>query len=692
MRNHRRSVLLIGLTAALLSLSACGPNAPSPTAAVSLAPTAPPLPAEDGTYPVRYFHTGMPVSLEPPAGWQVTEETNGMALAELSDPETGARIVLAADPAGAAVDDANLQAVRTLYGPQAAVDEAGELSFAGGEPGYLRQGRVGETGVWAVASQSSPDVLLHLMLSAPSSSAETLLDEFRSTARSLRVEPAEPLPIDRAATLSIDPGESSELDPALSTYGGPDGAIGDLFRGLVVLDPDLQIRPAIAASWDVSPDGVVYTFHLNPAARFHNGRPVTAEDVLFSWQRAASPETESPTVVTYMGDIAGLAEFHAGQAEAIRGLQVLDEHTLRVTLAVPRPTFLYKLAYPVSWIVDRHNVGFPGWEQHPNGTGPYRVVQHLKDQLLLLEANPYFYAGPPSIQTIRYLIYAGYTQQLYEQGEVDQAWVTRDQITRVEDPRDGLYGTLVAESAMCTSYVSFNTSIPPFDDPKVRQAFAHAVDRQRYVEAITNGEDRAANGLLPPGMPGFGADLDRPDYDPPAARSLLAESSYGADGLPEIVWTVPTQGGWASAAVAFLADGWQRDLGVEVRLEGIEWQEYYQRLDAGDYGQILIEGWCADYPDPENFLEALFHSTATQNRAHYASAEFDRLVEAARVETDLARRLEAYRQAEQLLLDDAPAIFINPSGPSFIVWKPGVGGYLPATIGVPQHAGMWMSD
>jgi ABC-type transport system substrate-binding protein len=393
-----------------------------------------------------------------------------------------------------------------------------------------------------------------------------------------------------------------------------------------------------------------------------------------------------------MGDIAGLAEFSAGRAETIDGLEVLDDHTLRVTLALPRPTFLYKLAYPVSWIVDRQSVAFPGWEQHPNGTGPYRVVQHLEDQVLLLEANPDFYAGPPSIQNIRYLIYAGYAQQLYEQGEIDQAWVTRDQITRVEDPSDGLYGTWVTESAMCTNYVSFNTAIPPFDDPLVRQAFAHAVDRQRYVEAITNGEDRAADGLLPPGMPGFGADLDRPDYDPEAARALLSESRFGAGGLPEIVWTVPTLGGWASSSVAFLADSWQRDLGVEVRLEGIEWQEYYQRLDAGDYGQILMEGWCADYPDPENFLESLFYSSSTQNRAHYASAEFDRLVEAARVETDLARRLEAYRQAEQLLLDEAPAVFLNHSGPSYMVWKPDVGGYLPATVGVPQHAAMWKSD
>lgn len=692
MRNYQRSVMLTGLTAALLVLSACGPAAPAPAAAPS--PTHTPLPAagEDGTYPVRYFHTELPVSLEPPPGWQVTEDTGGMSLAELSDPETGARMVLAADPAGAALDDANLQAVRTRYGPEAAVDEAGEFTFASGEPGYLRQGRVGDTGAWAVASLAAPEVILHLMLSAPSGSAESVLGRFHSSARSLRVESSEPLPVDRAATLSIDPGESPELDPALSAYGGPDGIIGDLFRGLVVLDPNLQIRPAIAERWDVSPDGAVYTFHLNPAARFHNGRPVTAEDVVFSWERAASPATGSSTALTYMGDIAGLAAFNAGGADSISGLELIDEHTLQVTLAIPRPTFLYKLAYPVSWIVDRFNVGFPAWEQHPNGTGPYRVAQHLKDQVLLLESNPWFYAGEPAIRSIRYLMYAGYTQQLYEMGEVDQAYVTRDQITRVEDPSDGLYGTLVTEPAMCTSYVSFNTSEPPFDDARVRQAFAHTVDRQRYVEAITNGEDLAASGLLPPGMPGFGADLDRPGYEPGAARALLAESSYGTGSLPEIVWTVPTQGGWASPAVAFLADGWQRELGVEVRLEGIEWQEYYQRLNAGDYGQILIEGWCADYPDPENFLEALFHSSSTQNRAHYASAEFDRLVEAARVETDLARRLEAYRQAEQLLLDDAPALFINHSGPSFMIWRPGVGGYLSAAIGVPQHAGMWKSD
>ena len=690
MRNPVRALALALLILTLLTLAACAPGAPASTP-TSTAP-APPEPSETGSYPVRYFHTEMPVSFEPPAGWEVREETDGMALAEVTDPESGARILLNAQPpnSGARASDENLQAVRTLQGAQAQVDDEQELAFNSGEVGFVRRGTAADSSAWAVATLAAPDVVLHLVWTA-STAAEGAFDAFLASARSLQIEPSDPLPIDRATWVSLDAGDSEELDPAL-THVGPSGAVGDLFRGLVVLDPSLQVRPALAESWDVTPDGATYTFHLNPEARFHNGRAVTADDVVFSWERAASPDLGSSTVLTYMGDIAGLAAYSAGEASSIAGLKVIDERTLQVTLQIPRPTFLYKLAYPVSWVVDRHNVGFPGWEQHPNGTGPFRVAQHLKDQVLLLEANPWFYAGPPAIEHIRYLMYAGYTQQLYEQGEVDQARVTRNQITRVEDPSDGLYGTLLTEPAMCTNYVSFNTALPPFDDPKVRQAFAHAVDRDRYVEAITNGEDLVARGLLPPGMPGYGATLEPPAFAPEAARALLAESGYGLDGLPEIVWTVPTSGGWASPAVVFLADTWQRALGVEVRLEGVEWQEYYVRLDAGDYGQLLLEGWCADYPDPENFLEALFHSSSAQNHAYYASAEFDGLVEAARVETDLVQRFDLYRQAEQLLLDEAPAVFLNHSGPSFMVWKPYTAGYLPSAIGVPQHAAMWMGE
>jgi oligopeptide transport system substrate-binding protein len=680
------SPVLLGLL-----LTACGLQVPIATPAASLETTSA-LP-EARPFPVRYFHTEQPVSLEPPVGWEVSEDVEGTALAKITSPDDTVSIVLTSEvPAsGADARDENLQAVGAWLGDAVDVEEERAFEFDSGEAGYLRRGQAADSKTWAAATLLTDELGLHLLYSAPQAAPEATYEAFTAAARSLRVESTEPIDTNRATTLSLDAGEAEELDPAL-THVGPSGAIGDLFRGLVVLDPNLQIRPALAEDWQVSPDGSVYTFFLDPQARFHNGRPVTADDVVFSWERAASPDLASPTVLTYMGDIAGLAAFHSGQADSIAGIKVVDDRTLQVTLEAPRPTFLYKLAYPVSWIVDRYNVGFPGWEQHPNGTGPFRVLQHLKDQVLLLEANPWFLGGPPPIEHVRYLMYAGYTQQLFEQGEVDQTYVTRDQISRVEDPGDGLYGTLVTEPAMCTYYVSLNTAAPPFDDPKVRQAFARAVDRERYVEALTNGEDTPALGLLPPGMPGYGAALESPGFDPEAARALLAESAYGVDGLPEIVWTVPTSGGWASTAVSFLADTWQRELGLDVKLEGIEQQDYYTRLDAGDYGQILLEGWCADYPDPENFLEVLFHTGSAQNHARYSSAEFDALVEAARVETDAAARLDLYRQAEQRLLDNSPAIFLSHSGPSFMAWKTNIAGYVPAAIGVPQHDTMWMGE
>lgn len=687
MRSHR---LLDVLVLSAVLLSACGQGAPS---APTVIPEGSAVPLDQQTYPVRYYHTEVPVSLEPPVGWSVTQNVGGTELARITSAADAASIVLSSEApvAGADVNQENLRIIGASLGTGVEVEDERGFEFDSGETGYLRRGRSSPTTAWAAVSLLADGVGVHLLYSAPQDADGIALEAFLSTARSLRLEPTEPIAIDRAVTLSLDAGEAEELDPAL-THFGPTGAVGDLHRGLVVLDPDLQVRPALASDWQVNADASVYTFFLNPSARFHNGRPVTAEDVVFSWERAASPELASPTVMTYMGDIAGLAAYHAGQAESIAGLEVIDERTVQVTLAAPRLTFLYKLAYPVSWIVDRYNVGFPGWENHPNGTGPFRVLQHLEDQMLLLESNPWFYEGPPRIRYVRYLMYAGYTQQLYEMGEVDQAYVTRDQISRVEDPTDGLHGTLTIEPAMCTYYVSLNTATAPFEDPKVRQAFARAVDRQRYVEAITYGEDLPALGLLPPGMPGHGADLDAPGFDPESARALLAESSYGSGSLPEIVWTVPTSGGYASTAVSFLADTWQRELGVDVTLEGIEWRDYYARLDAGDYGQILLEGWCADYPDPENFLEVLFQTGSAQNRSYYSSPEFDALVEQARSEADASARLETFRQAEQVLLDDSPAIFLSYSGPAFLTMKPYVAGYRPAAIGVPQHHSMWIGE
>ncbi|NTU65814.1 MAG: hypothetical protein HGB05_21015, partial [Chloroflexi bacterium] len=181
--------------------------------------------------------------------------------------------------------------------------------------------------------------------------------------------------IARDQALVLAGGESTnprEYDPA-TTHGSGDKL---LFSGLVSFDPQLNLIPELATSWDVSPDGTVYTFHLRPDARFHNGKPVTANDVIYSWDRAADPATNSDTVLTYLGDIAGVKERHEGQADAISGLKAIDDHTLQVTIDAPKPYFLQKLTYPTAFVVDQENVESGSeWYRAPNGTGPYRLAR-----------------------------------------------------------------------------------------------------------------------------------------------------------------------------------------------------------------------------------------------------------------------------------------------------------------------------
>jgi ABC-type oligopeptide transport system substrate-binding subunit len=156
------------------------------------------------------------------------------------------------------------------------------------------------------------------------------------------------------------------------------------------------------------------------------------------------------------------------------------------------------------------------------------------------------------------------------------------------------------------------------------------------------------------------------------------------------VWTLPSDSGSFGGSAALLTDMWAEVLGVDVRVEGIDWESFYEEVDAGRYGQILEDGWCADYPDPEDFLDLLFHSGSSLNHANYSNPEFDDLVESAQTEPDVQRRMQLYQQAEQLLLSDSPAIFLTHPGPSYAVWKPYVYGYVPSPIGVPQHYRMWV--
>ena len=483
-------------------------------------------------------------------------------------------------------------------------------------------------------------------------------------------------------------GESTnprEYDPA-TTHGSGDKLV---YSGLVAFDPYLNLTPDLAETWDVSPDGTVYTFHLRENARFHDGRPVTTQDVIYSWERALSPTLASDTALTYMGDILGAREMANGEADHVSGLRALDEHTLQVTIDAPKPYFLLKLTYPTAFVLDKGNVeSGEEWFRTPNGTGPFKLTEWRRFEQITYEANPDFYLGKPSIPTVIIKLFSGVGLRLYESNEIDITGVSYSSVERFLNPTEPLHNELVTGVNLCTGFVTFDTTQPPFDDVKVRQAFSMAFDRQKYIDVVLNGRALPAIGLYPPGLPGFNIGLQGLPYDPERARQLLAESKYG-NNLHPIIYTDAGIGSYVGADVAALAQMWQQVLGVDITIENLEPNYYIDKIYAGEHGQIFGGGWCADYPDPENFADVLFHSESAQNSGGYSNPELDALLEAARVEQDVSKRIEMYQQAEQIIVDDAPVLFTIHSL-SYQLVKPYVKGYVFTPIDVPIERYMWL--
>lgn len=496
------------------------------------------------------------------------------------------------------------------------------------------------------------------------------------------------VPLDRA--LVYNGGESTNLrdyDPA-TTYSSGDKLV---FSGLVSLDPRLNITPDIAETWDVSSDGTVYTFHIRQNAKFHNGRDVTAQDFIFSWERAASPELRSNTVLTYLSDIVGVRDMVEGKATSISGLKAIDDKTLQVTIDAPKPYFIMKLTFPTAFVVDKDNVAMgEDWVHQPNGTGPYKLTEWKSYQYILYQANPDFYLGAPSIPYIVVKLYAGDDVRLFETGDIDVASVGLYSVERMLDPAEPLHANLVTGVDLCTGYVVFDTTRPPFDDVNVRKAFSMAFDRQQYIDVVMRGLALPAIGPFPPGLPGFNYNLQGLPYDPAQARELLKQSKYGGpEGLPEIVYTNAGVGSFVGGNVAALAEMWQQNLGVKIKIENLDYNFYYQQIFSGNHGQIFDGGWCADYPDPENFADILFHTGSKQNQGGYSNPDLDVILEQARVEQDVTKRISLYQQAEQMIVNDAPVLFATHSL-SFQLVKPYVKGFVFTPISIPLERYMWI--
>jgi ABC-type transport system substrate-binding protein len=453
---------------------------------------------------------------------------------------------------------------------------------------------------------------------------------------------------------SRDNYDPRSLDPAVSTDVPTGRAVGYLFDGLTRFTPDAKVEPALAERWDVTPDGLTYTFHLRRGVTFHDGSPFTARNVSSSWHRALAPETKSGAA-SFLFPIKGAKDFNGGTAKDIAGLSVRDDSTVIVTLAEPLAIFTKMLAMPVAAMVPENVPANFG--EHPIGTGPWKLVEWKHDDYLLFAKNDKYYGDVPKTDTLRARVIAEPSTAVaeYESGNVDILQIPASEARDwMED--ESKKPQLMSTPALELVYVSINTTRGPLADARVRQAINYALDIDRIIERLVGGRGTHAAGVIPPALAGYDSARKPYTYDPKKAKELLAAAGH-PNGLDIELWVGMTP---IYQRIAETMQAYLNAVGIRTK---IVQRESAAARGAARKGQtdLFLKDWYADYPDAEDFLYPLLHSSnkgAGGNVSFYQNATFDSLVTAARHELDETKRTAMYKQADAIAFVDAPMIFL----------------------------------
>jgi len=463
----------------------------------------------------------------------------------------------------------------------------------------------------------------------------------------------------RPDLIFINGAEPETLDPALIT-GQPEGRIVNaLFEGLLRFDRHGRAVPGVASSWEISPDGMTYTFHLRPEACWSDGKRVTASDFVESWHRTLSPETAS--AYSYqLFPVASAEDFADGKIKdfAEVGVRALDEATLRVILRQPTSYFLDLCAFQTLYPVRADIIAKYGddWVKPGKlvGNGSYQLEAWRINDCVMLKKNPlYWDAAHVQLKTVEVLpiSQANVAYNFYAAGQAD---LIMDKGLAPPSLLDALKERPDFHAApfLGSYFLRFNCAKGPFTDPRVRQAFSMAIDRKRITTKITRAGERRALSFVPPGIPGY-QPPEGLSENPEKARELLAQAGYpGGKGFPLTTYLY-SEGELNEGVAVELQAMWREQLGVTVQLARQEWKVYLNSLGSLDYG-IARSSWVGDYPDPNTFLN-LFLSGSGNNRTGWSNAVYDHLIEEAATARDSKHRFEIFRQAEKLLVcDESP--------------------------------------
>jgi ABC-type transport system substrate-binding protein len=455
--------------------------------------------------------------------------------------------------------------------------------------------------------------------------------------------------------LSTNP---TTLDPALIVDVTGATIAAKLFNGLVRFDQQLNLQPDLAERWEVSPDGTTYTFHLRPGVHFSNGREVTAQDFKYSFERVLNKATRSPRVWV-LDRIQGARTYREGNAPEVTGIRVRDTYCLELRLEKAFGPFLSLLSLTNAAVVPREEVERwgPDFSFHVAGTGPYVLEQWQHGRALRVRANSDYFEGPPRLRGISYRILPEDLTTLveFETGTLDCIRIPPPELRRYLAHPQWKH-QVVEQPGLNIYYLGLNCQKPPLDDVRVRQAITLAIDRQKMRTSVYESRGTLATGPIPPLLlPAGSPPCQGYPYDPEQSRKLLREAGHPQGfSLPVTITNAPE-----TLDLVEVVQHYLQQVGIRVTITQLEWSSFKEAVARGETSAFWLSWW-ADYPDAENFLYPLFHSAnwgAGGNRSFYRNLEVDRLIEQAQEEPDATRRMEEYREAEALVVRDAPAVF-----------------------------------
>jgi peptide/nickel transport system substrate-binding protein len=438
-------------------------------------------------------------------------------------------------------------------------------------------------------------------------------------------------------------GEPDQLDPQKTSAYFSFEVLENVFDTLVEPDANLEMRPALAESWEVSADQLGWTFRLRHGVTFHDGSPFTADDVVYSYRRIID---------------AKLA--NADKLSSVTGVTAPDPSTVRITLKQPTPNLLTNLGgFKGLAIVSRRNVESGQIATHPVGTGPFAFQGQKSGDSITLKANPGYWAGAPKVSgvTFRFISEPSTALSALQAGEID--WTDSIPTQRVKQLKEDDSVTLAATPSNDYWYLALNEARAPWNDVRVRKAIAYAIDRDAIVAATSYGTAVANQLAIPKGNPWY-TPYDGYRHDVARAKNLLAEASQTGIAAPKTLdMLVTTQYPATVTAAQIIADN-LAPLGITVNIRTDDFASWLDEQNNGHFDMLMM-GWLGNI-DPDDFYYAQHHTDGSSNAQKFSNPEVDRLLDAARVETNRNARADDYAKAATIIADQVSYIYLyNPS-------------------------------